>query len=182
VDWALDRPIPWRIPACARAATVHIGGTFEEIARSERESWSGTAPEYPFVLLVQPTLFDPSRAPAGRHTVWTYCHVPNGSTVDMVGRIEQQIERFAPGFRDCVLARSVMTPEDIERHNANYAGGDIGAGASDIWQLFTRPTLSTYRTPIPGVFLCSASTPPGAGVHGMCGFHAAKCALKYLRG
>ena len=114
--------------------------------------------------------------------MWTYCHVPNGSTVDMVGRIEQQIERFAPGFRDCVLARSVMTPEDIERHNANYAGGDIGAGASDIWQLFTRPTLSTYRTPIPGVFLCSASTPPGAGVHGMCGFHAAKCALKYLRG
>jgi phytoene dehydrogenase-like protein len=160
---------------------VHLGGTLEEISRSERESWTGTAPEYPFVLLVQPSLFDPSRAPAGHHTVWAYCHVPNGSRVDMLRRIEQQIERFAPGFTDRVIARSVLTPADLEHRNANLVGGDIGAGANDLRQLFTRPTLSMYHTPLPGVFLCSASTPPGAGVHGMCGYHAARKALQYLK-
>ena len=181
VDWALDAPIPWRAEACTRAGTVHLGGTFEEIAQSERESWNGRAPERPFVLLVQPTLFDSTRAPAGRHIAWAYCHVPNGSRADMLGRIEAQIERFAPGFTKRVIARSVITPSDFEYGNENYAGGDIGAGASDIWQLFTRPTRLTYRTPVPGLFLCSASTPPGVGVHGMCGYHAAKRALKHLQ-
>lgn len=178
VDWALDGPIPWRNATCARAATVHLGGTLEEIASSERDAWSGRHAERPYVLLVQPSLFDPSRAPHGRHTGWTYCHVPHGSELDMLPRIERQIERFAPGFRDRVLARAVMTPADIERRNANLVGGDIGAGVTDLRQLFTRPTWRTYSTPVRGLYLCSASTPPGVGVHGMCGYFAARRALK----
>jgi phytoene dehydrogenase-like protein len=177
VDYALDAPIPWRAGACARAGTVHVGGTLEEIARCEREAWEGRAPERPFVLVTQPSLFDPTRAPADRQTVWAYCHVPSGSTDDMLPRIEQQIERFAPGFRDRVLARSVMRPADIERHNANLAGGDIGAGVSDLRQLFLRPTRLMYSTPVRGLYICSASTPPGVGVHGMCGYFAARRAL-----
>jgi phytoene dehydrogenase-like protein len=177
VDWALDGPIPWRAASCARAATVHVGGTLEEIASSEREAWTGTAAARPFVLLVQPTLFDPSRAPSGRHTVWAYCHVPHGATVSMLDRIEAQVERFAPGFRDRVLARSVRSPADIERDNANLVGGDIGAGASTLGQFFARPTWRRYSTPLRGVYLCSAATPPGVGVHGMCGYFAARRAL-----
>jgi len=178
VDWALDAPIPWRNPRCALAATVHVGGTLREIAVSERACWDGHAPSRPFVLLAQPTLFDPSRAPGGRHVAWTYCHVPHESTVDMLPRIEQQIERFAPGFRERVLARAVMGPADLERHNANYVGGDIGAGATTLGQLFTRPTWRTYSTPVRGLYICSASTPPGVGVHGMCGYFAAQRALR----
>jgi phytoene dehydrogenase-like protein len=178
VDWALDGPIPWRNPDCARAGTVHVGGTFEEIASSERDVWNGKHAERPFVLLAQPTMFDASRAPQGRHVAWAYCHVPRGSAFDMLPRIEQQIERFAPGFRDRVIARAVMRPADIERHNANLVGGDIAAGASDLRQLFTRPTWRTYSTPVRGLYLCSASTPPGVGVHGMCGYFAARRALR----
>jgi phytoene dehydrogenase-like protein len=180
VDWALDAPIPWRAEACARAGTVHLGGTLEEIARCEREVWEGRPSDRPYVLLVQPTLFDPSRAPAGKHTVWAYCHVPNGSTTDMLSRIEQQIERFAPGFRDRVLARSIMAPADLERTNANLVGGDIAMGASTLRQLFARPTWRWYATPSRGLYICSASTPPGVGVHGMCGYHAAQLALKQV--
>jgi phytoene dehydrogenase-like protein len=177
VDWALDAPIPWRAAACARAATVHLGGSLAEIARSERDAWRGEHAERPFVLLSQPTLFDPSRAPAGKQIAWAYCHVPHGSDADMLPRIEQQIERFAPGFRERVLARSVMRPSDIERHNANLVGGDIAAGVTDLRQFFTRPTRRTYSTPVPGLYLCSSSTPPGVGVHGMCGYFAAQRAL-----
>jgi phytoene dehydrogenase-like protein len=177
VDWALDGPIPWRASLCARASTVHLGGTLEEIERSERQAWEGCAAERPFVLLTQPTLFDPSRAPDGRHIAWTYCHVPHGSEADMLTRLEQQIERFAPGFRDRVLARAVMRPADIERHNANLVGGDIAAGVTDLRQLFRRPTWRSYSTPVRGLYLCSAATPPGVGVHGMCGYYAARRAL-----
>jgi phytoene dehydrogenase-like protein len=177
VDWALAAPIPWRNEACANAATVHLGGTLAEIAASERDAWNGRHAERPFVLLAQPTLFDSSRAPAGRHVAWTYCHVPRGSDADMLPRLEQQIERFAPGFRERVLARSVMRPADLERYNANYVGGDIGAGAVDLGQLFTRPTWRTYGTPVRGLYICSAATPPGVGVHGMCGYFAARRAL-----
>jgi phytoene dehydrogenase-like protein len=180
MDWALDAPIPWKNEACARAGTVHLGGTLDEIARGEREAWRGTAPERPYVLLVQPTLFDSSRAPHGRHTAWAYCHVPNGSRVDMTARIEQQIERFAPGFRDRILARSVRTPADLEQGNANLVGGDIGGGASTLRQLFARPTWRWYTTPKRGLYLCSASTPPGVGVHGMCGYLAARLALSQV--
>ena len=179
-DWALDGPVPWRNADCARAATVHLGGTFMEIARSERDAWNGRTSERPFTLLVQPTIFDPSRAPRGSHTVWAYCHVPHGSTVDMLPAIENQIERFAPGFKDRVVAKHVMGPADIERHNPNFVGGDIAAGVSDAAQLFARPTWSTYSTPVRGLYLCSASTPPGVGVHGMCGYHAAQLALREL--
>ena len=178
VDWALDGPIPWRNPACGRAGVVHVGGTFDEIARSEHEAWTGADAERPFVLLAQPTLFDPSRAPQGRHTAWTYCHVPHGSTADMLPRIERQIERFAPGFRDRVLARAVMRPADLERHNANLVGGDIAGGVTDLWQLFRRPTWRGCSTPVRGLYLCSSSTPPGPGVHGMCGYFAAQRALR----
>jgi phytoene dehydrogenase-like protein len=178
VDWALDGPIPWRNPACALAATVHLGGTLEEIAASERDTWEGRPSSRPYVLLSQPTLFDPSRAPRGRHVAWTYCHVPHGSDVDMLPHIERQIERFAPGFRDRVLARSVMRPADLEQRNANFAGGDIAAGATTLGQLFTRPTWRTYSTPVRGLYICSASTPPGVGVHGMCGYYAAQRALQ----
>jgi phytoene dehydrogenase-like protein len=177
VDWALDGPIPWRDPACTGAGTVHLGGTIAELAASERHAWHGRQSPRPFVLLSQPTLFDPSRAPAGKHVAWTYCHVPHGSTADMLPQIEQQIERYAPGFRDRVLARAVMRPADVERYNPNYVGGDIGAGITDLRQLFTRPTWRTYSTPVRGLYLCSAATPPGVGVHGMCGYFAAKRAL-----
>jgi len=182
LDWALDGPIPWRAEECARAATVHLGATLEEIATSEAALWRGRIAERPYVLLAQQSLFDPTRAPAGQHTAWAYCHVPNGSTVDMTERVERQVERFAPGFRERILARSALTPADLERHNENNVGGDINGGAATLSQLFTRPVarLSPYATPLPGVFLCSASTPPGGGVHGMCGYHAAQAALRFL--
>jgi phytoene dehydrogenase-like protein len=184
LDWALDAPIPWKAEECARAATVHLGATLEEIAASETAPWRGEIAERPYVLLAQQSLFDPTRAPGGQHTAWAYCHVPNGSTVDMTERIEAQIERFAPGFRERILARSALGPADIERYNANYVGGDINAGAATLSQLFTRPVarVTPYATPLPGVFLCSASTPPGGGVHGMCGYHAAHAALLRLSG
>ena len=178
VDWALAAPIPWTADACRRAGTVHLGGTLNEIAASEKGVWEGKSVERPFVLLSQPTLFDPSRAPAGKHVAWGYCHVPSGSTVNMLDRVEQQIERFAPGFRDCVLGRSVLAPADIEAHNANLVGGDIAGGVTDLRQFFTRPTWRNYSTPVKGLYICSASTPPGVGVHGMCGYHAARRALK----
>jgi len=178
VDWALAGPIPWKAPECGRAGTLHLGAALEEIAVSERAAWLGRHAEKPFVLVAQPSLFDPSRAPAGKHTAWAYCHVPNGSTVDMSARIEGQIERFAPGFRDLVLGRSVLTSAELERHNPNLVGGDIGGGANDLGQLFTRPTRRLYRTSSPGLYLCSSSTPPGGGVHGMCGYFAAQAALK----
>lgn len=182
VDWALDGPTPWRDANVARAATVHLGGTLEEIRESERDAWEGRPSATPFVLLVQPTLFDQTRAPAGKHTVWAYCHVPNGSTVDMLPAIEQQIERFAPGFRERVLARHVMTPADLERRNPNLAGGDIAMGVTDLWQIVARPTWRWYRTPKRGLYLCSAATPPGVAVHGMCGYFAARCALRDIFG
>lgn len=180
VDYALKGPIPWKASQCTRAGTVHIGGTFEEIATAEHAASHDLIPEQPFVLLAQPSLFDPTRAPAGRHTAWAYCHVPNGSTVDMTDRIERQIERFAPGFRDQILARHSADCSQLEQMNANLVGGSINGGASDLWHLLARPILSSapYRTPIPGLYLCSASTPPGGGVHGMCGYHAAELAIR----
>lgn len=178
MDWALDGPIPWKASDCARAGTVHLGGSFAEIAASERAPAKAEHPEKPYVLVAQPSLFDPTRAPAGKHTAWAYCHVPNGSTFDMTERIESQIERFAPGFRKLVLARKVMPPAELERHNANLVGGDIGGGAQDIRQLFWRPTARLYSTPAKGLYICSSSTPPGGGVHGMCGYFAARAALQ----
>ena len=182
IDWALNAPIPWTAAECGEAGTVHLGGTLEEIADAEAAVWRGEHPERPFVLLAQPTMFDNTRAPSGKHVAWAYCHVPNGSDFDMTERIEAQIERFAPSFRERILARSVMSPSDVEAYNANYAGGDIGGGANTLRQLFARPVsaIAPYRTPIKGVYLCSASTPPGAGVHGMCGHWAARDALKRL--
>ncbi len=181
IDWALNSPIPWLNPDCARAGTVHLGGTLEEIAASERASWQRLEAEKPFVLLSQPSLFDPSRAPLGKHTAWAYCHVPNGSVVDMTARIEAQVERFAPGFRDCVLARSTLNTAALEARNANLVGGDINGGSQSLGQLFTRPNRHLYRTPVQGLYLCSSSTPPGGGVHGMCGYHAAMTALRDAR-
>jgi phytoene dehydrogenase-like protein len=180
IDWALAGPIPWRAEACRRAGTGHVGGTLEEVAAAERAPWRGEHPERPFVLLAQPSLFDASRAPAGKHTAWAYCHVPNGSTVDMTERIEAQVERFAPGFRDLILARHTTDTAAMERHNPNYVGGDITGGVADWRQLFTRPVarLNPYTTPAAGLFICSASTPPGGGVHGMCGYFAARAALR----
>src|SRR5437588_4710151 len=178
VDYALSSPVPWRASECLRAATVHLGGSFDEIAESERSVRAGSHPDRPFVLLVQPSLFDPSRAPLGKHTAWAYCHVPHASTAGMLERIESQIERFAPGFRDRILARSAMTPSDIERRNPNLVGGDIGAGVTDLDQFFARPTWRWYSTPVRGLYLCSAATPPGVGVHGMCGYFAAQRALR----
>lgn len=178
VDWALAAPIPWKAAECRLAATVHLGGSLEEIAWSEREVFAGRHPGRPFVILVQPTLFDPRRAPAGRHTAWAYCHVPNASPHDRLEQIENQVERFAPGFRDLILARHVMSPADLERHNPNYVGGDIGAGRMDLRQSFFRPTRRRYATAVRGLYLCSAATPPGPGVHGMCGYFAARQALK----
>jgi phytoene dehydrogenase-like protein len=176
VDWALSGPVPWRNRDCARAGTVHLGGSLEDVIESERAPWENAAPQQPFVLFVQPTLFDETRAPAGKHIGWAYCHVPNGSTVDMTERIERQVERFAPGFQKLILARHIMSPADFERYNPNYTGGDILGGAQTLRQLALRPTRSLYRTPLKGVYLCSASTPPGGGVHGLCGYHAAKLA------
>lgn len=180
VDWALDGPVPWRDPAVAGAATVHLGGRLDEIAFGEREVARGRHPDRPFVLLVQPCVADETRAPTGAHTLWAYCHVPNGSTVDMSLAIEAQIERFAPGFRDRVLARHVMGPAAMEAHNANYIGGDIGGGSAHLRQFVGRPvySLRPWRTPVPGLYLCSSSTPPGAGVHGIGGWQAAKLVLK----
>jgi phytoene dehydrogenase-like protein len=180
VDYALDAAIPWKAPLCRQAATVHVGGRFEDIARSERAVWRGEHPEKPFVLLAQQSLFDPSRAPQGKHTAWAYCHVPNGSTVNMYERITAQIERFAPGFRDCILAHTEKNTAEMEAYNPNYVGGDINGGVMDLMQLFTRPAwrLVPYSTPLKGVFLCSSSTPPAGGVHGMCGYHAARAALR----
>jgi phytoene dehydrogenase-like protein len=182
LDWALSDPIPWRAPVCRRAGTVHLGGTLEELAASESAPARGRVAERPFVLLVQPTVCDPSRAPDGRHVGWAYCHVPNGYTGDLTSVIEGQVERFAPGFRDTILARHVLTPAGLQSHNANYIGGDINGGAQDALQLFTRPVarLDPYSTPNPRLFICSSSTPPGGGVHGMCGHHAARSALKRL--
>ena len=179
LDWALDGPIPWRTEECGQAATVHLGGSLDEIVASEREPWRGSVSARPFVLLAQQSLFDPSRAPEGKHTAWAYCHVPNGSTIDPTERIEAQVERFAPGFQERILARSAMPPAAMEAYNANYVGGDINGGAADLRQALARPvgSLSPYSTPLRGVFLCSSSTPPGGGVHGMCGFHAARAAL-----
>ena len=182
IDYALDAPIPWLAQECRGAGTIHIGGSVREIAEAELTVSKGSHPERPFVLLAQPTVFDPSRAPQGKHIVWAYTHVPNGSSFDMMERVERQIERFAPGFEQHILARHVMTCSDLESRNANLIGGDINGGAADLFQLLARPVLSftPYRTAIPGVYLCSASTPPGGGVHGMCGFHAATAALKSI--
>jgi phytoene dehydrogenase-like protein len=182
IDFALNGPIPWRAAECSQASTVHLGGTFEEIAQAEADVWKGIHPERPYVLMGQPTPFDPTRAPEGKHVAWAYCHVPNGSTFDMSGRIERQIERFAPGFRDLILARHSMTASQMAIHNPNYVGGDIASGSNDLRQLIARPVmrLDPYSTPAKGVYICSSSTPPGAGVHGMCGHNAARSALRFL--
>jgi phytoene dehydrogenase-like protein len=179
LDWALDGPIPWAAPEVARAGTVHLGGRLEEIAASEDAVAAGEHPQRPFVLLVQASLFDHRRAPSGSHTAWAYCHVPSGSDRDMTAAIEAQVERFAPGFAERIVERSVMGPAEVERRNPNYVGGDINGGAQDLRQLFTRPVARAvpYSTPVPGLFLCSSSTPPGGGVHGMCGYWAARSAL-----
>lgn len=180
IDWALDGPIPFRDAACHDAGTIHLGNSFEEIAVGEKKVWDGGHPERPFVLLAQQSVFDASRAPAGKHTGWAYCHVPNGSGMDMTVAIEQQVERFAPGFRERILARHTMNAIEIEEMNPNYVGGDINGGVSDVGQLFTRPALrcSPYRTSAKGIYICSSATPPGGGVHGMSGYHAATRALK----
>jgi phytoene dehydrogenase-like protein len=180
IDWALAEPIPFTAEACRRAGTVHIGNVLEEIAAGEVLTWQGGYPEKPFVLLTQPSVFDPSRAPAGRHVAWAYCHVPNGSRQDRTDAIERQVERFAPGFRERILARHVMDTAALEEYNPNYVGGDINVGTIELRQLFTRPALrsSPYRTSEKGIYICSAATPPGGGVHGMCGYHAARRALK----
>jgi phytoene dehydrogenase-like protein len=181
-DYALSEPVPWKAEPCRRAGTIHLGGGIDEIAAAERDVAHGEIPERPFVLIAQQSLFDKTRAPRGQHTLWAYCHVPFDCNVDMSDRIESQIERFAPGFRDCILARHTMTATDLARSNSNLTGGDINGGAANLMQLLARPTLSPtpYRTPLPGVYLCSASTPPGGGVHGMCGFHAARLALREI--
>lgn len=183
VDWALSAPVPWRDPECATAGTLHLGGTLDELIASEAAPWRGEHAERPFVLAAQPSLFDPSRAPAGMHTLWGYCHVPTGSTVDMSARIESQIERFAPGFRECILERRVTPASELDRGNANLYGGDIIGGANTLRQLFFRPVVGRvpYATSLEGVYLCSASTPPGGGVHGLCGMYAARAALSNLR-
>jgi phytoene dehydrogenase-like protein len=183
IDYALNGPIPWKASECLRAGTVHVGGNFSDIAASEHAVAYGEHPEKPFVLVAQQSLFDSSRAPEGKHTAWMYCHVPNGSTYDMTERIEAQIERFAPGFRDRVLAKRTMNSLEVERYNANYIGGDINGGMQDLWQFFTRPTirLVPYTTPAKHIFICSSSTPPGGGVHGLCGYFAAHAALRHLR-
>ncbi len=180
IDYALNSPIPWKAEACRRAGVVHLGGALDEIAASERVAWSEQISPRPFTLVTQPSLFDGSRAPAGKHTAWAYCHVPNGSTIDMTSAIEAQIERFAPGFRDCILGRSVRTPAQLEQYDPNYVGGDINGGVQDLGQLFTRPAVrwDPYSTPVQTITICSSSTPPGGGVHGMCGYHAAQSVLR----
>jgi phytoene dehydrogenase-like protein len=180
VDWALDGPIPWKAADCSKAGTVHLGGTLEEVCASERSPWLSEIADRPFVLLAQPTLFDSTRAPAGKHIAWAYCHVPNGSSYDMSEKIENQIERFAPGFRSRILKRSVITAAEFELRNPNLVGGDITGGASDLRQLFFRPTWRQYRTPAKGIFICSSSTWPGGGVHGLCGHFAALAAVRDL--
>jgi phytoene dehydrogenase-like protein len=182
LDWALDGPIPWRDPRCLEASTVHLGGRLEEIASAEAAVWRGEHPERPFVLVVQQSQFDSSRAPTGKHTGYAYCHVPAGSDVDCSAAIEQQIERFAPGFRDRIIARHSRRTAELERENPNYVGGAITGGVSDLWQFFARPVarLDPYSTPHPRLFICSASTPPGGGVHGMCGYFAAQSAKRSL--
>jgi len=194
IDYALSSPIPWKSDVCRRAGTIHLGGTIEEIANTERDVARGKIPERPFVLVSQQSLFDESRAPCGQHTLWAYCHVPFGCSpprvrpaadkIDMSERIESQIERFAPGFRDCILARHKLSATDLEKSNSNLAGGDISGGALSAAQLIARPVLNPtpYRTPLRGVYLCSSSTPPGGGVHGMCGYHAARAALRDIFG
>jgi phytoene dehydrogenase-like protein len=180
IDYALSAPVPWRAAACRSAGTLHLGGTLDEIAAGERAVADGRHPERPFVLAAQQSLFDSTRVPEGRHTLWTYCHVPHGSGHDMTEAIEHQIERFAPGFRDCVLARRILDGAGLERANSNLIGGGINGGAANLSQLIARPVVSPtpYRTPLPGFYLCSSSTPPGGGVHGMCGYHAARAALR----
>jgi phytoene dehydrogenase-like protein len=183
VDWALDGPIPWTAEACRMAGTVHAGGTLDEVAAAEAAVWRGEHPDRPFVILAQPTIVDPSRAPEGKHIAWGYCHVPNGSTADMTRAIEAQIERFAPGFSARVLARTTRNTRQVEAYDPNYVGGDINGGVQDLLQMWTRPVVRPvpYSTPDPRVFICSSSTPPGGGVHGMCGFYAARAALRRLR-
>jgi phytoene dehydrogenase-like protein len=180
VDWALDGPVPWKAEECGRAGTVHVGGTMDEIASGEDQVVAGRHTENPFVIVAQQSMFDDSRAPSGKHTLWAYCHVPSGSDVDMTDAIETQVERFAPGFRDLILARNVMTPTELERRNANHIGGDINGGEQTVRQLLARPAarLVPYRTPDPAIYICSSSTPPGGGVHGMCGYLAARAALR----
>jgi phytoene dehydrogenase-like protein len=180
VDWALSSPIPWRADLPRRAGTVHLGASFEEIGISERSAWEGRESEEPYVLLSQPSLFDNTRAPVGKHTAWAYCHVPNGSAADYTARIEAQIERFAPGFLAAVLARHTRTAPAMQQWNANLIGGDISGGAMTLRQIIRRPTLPPYRTPLPGVYLCSSATPPGGGVHGMCGYFAAIAAARHM--
>lgn len=178
IDWALSRPIPWKSQECLTSATVHVGGTLEEIAGAEHAVWTGRCSTRPFVLVTQPSLFDSSRAPSGKHTAWGYCHVPNGCDADMTQRIENQMERFAPGFRDVVLDRAIRSPAVMERENPNLVGGDVGGGSNELINLLLRPTWRAYATPTAGVYLCSAATPPGGGVHGMCGFNAAMLAVR----
>ncbi len=182
IDYALAGPAPWRAAACRHAGAVHVGGTLAEIAAAERAVWRGQSPDRPFVLVAQQSLFDDTRAPAGQHTLWAYCHTPHGSTIDMTDAIEAQIERFAPGFRDLIIARAQHNSAEMEAYNPNYVGGDINGGVQDLGQMWTRPTprWNPYSTPIAGVYLCSSSTPPGGGVHGMCGYHAAQAALRFI--
>jgi phytoene dehydrogenase-like protein len=182
VDYALNAPVPWRDPACALAGTVHVGGSLAEIAHAEAVVWKGQHAPRPFVLVAQPSLFDETRAPAGKHTLWAYCHVPHGSFLDVSKRIEAQIERFAPGFGDCIIAKRVHTAVEMAAYNPNYLGGDINGGVQDWRQLWTRPTprRNPYSTPLPNLYLCSSSTPPGGGVHGMAGYHAARAVLASL--
>jgi phytoene dehydrogenase-like protein len=179
IDYALSEPIPWRAPDCRRASGLHLGGSIEEIARSEYAVAHGSIADRPFMIVAQPTLFDPSRAPEGKHVVWAYCHVPNGCAVDMTSRIEDQFERFAPGFRDCVMERHVSSPATLESMNANLVGGDVCGGEMSLTQFFLRPALGIYYTGTPNLYICSSSTPPGGGVHGMCGYHAARMALRH---
>jgi len=183
IDWALSAPIPWTAKECLKAGTVQLGATYSEIAEAERAAWQGRVSERPFIVLAQPSLFDPSRAPTGKHSAWAYCHVPHASSMHMTDRIEQQIERFAPGFRDLILGRHISTPHSLEADNPNIVGGDIVGGVQNLRQIVCRPTcdLVPYATPLKAVYLCSASTPPGAGVHGMCGFHAASAYLKSIK-
>ena len=180
VDWALSEPVPWQNAECRKAGTLHLGGTFNEIAEGEKAVWEGRHHDKPYVLLSQPSLFDETRAPQGKHTLWAYCHVPNGSTEDMTDIIEKQIERFAPGFKDTIISKKTMTAEGLEQYNSNYVGGDINGGAQIFKQLFGRPVLkwNPYKMPVDGMYICSSSTPPGGGVHGMCGYHAAQSVLK----
>lgn len=182
IDWALNAPIPWKAKECLQAGTIHLGGTFEEIINSEKNVWENQHSKKPYVILAQPSLFDLTRAPEHHHTAWGYCHVPNGSDSNMSEEIENQIERFAPNFKDTILARNVMSAQEMEKYNPNYVGGDINGGIQDIYQLFTRPTnqIVPYSTPLKGVYICSSSTPPGGGVHGMCGYYAASTALKQI--